>query len=121
MIKQVVIQQFGGWWRLSLDQWIGLCQRAALTGEGYDLSEWAPQLKRKPAVIAATRYEGGRWDYHSTREDVLYVEPLDWTRADFERQLQEIDAMFLAPAMAKLGAFERALDAREPTQEAHDA
>jgi hypothetical protein len=82
----IYVGQFDYFWKLSEREWLELCTACA-DGAGYDLAAYR-QLKHKPRFLV--RNENGRSGYWSTRQDVIYVEPLDWYAEDFAEHLADI-------------------------------
>lgn len=84
---KIYVGQFDAFWSLSYGQWVDLCRRCA-AGETYDLSSFR-KLKTKPKCIHRIRDD---WcsGYINDREDVIYVEPLDWYDTDFKEHLNDV-------------------------------
>jgi hypothetical protein len=88
---QVYVEQYGYWWKLSLDQWKQIIQ-GAIKGDGYELPQSA-QLKIRPRTVGATEYGGETPSYFSRREDVVIYSPLDWDTEDFKFALEELQTL----------------------------
>jgi hypothetical protein len=87
MPKYVYVGQFGFCWRLTVEQWRALCEAGA-RGEGYNLEPYR-ELKRFPRGIWLDRETGRR---SSTRNDILYYEPLDWEPDWFQSALEDLES-----------------------------
>lgn len=84
----VYIGQFDVFWKLTEREWFDVCSAGA-SGRGYDLSQYR-RLKRRPRFIVRNEDRRGYW---SKRQDVRYVEPLDWYPEDFTENLADIEAL----------------------------
>lgn len=75
------MQQYGGWWKLSLEQWHALCDNGA-RGNGHMLPAGG-LLKRRPAAVGKTDYGEGRISYYAKNKTTRFYEPLDWKPEDY--------------------------------------
>lgn len=83
MIKAVIVEQYGYFWKLTPDEWREIL-KAGVNG-GYELPRHR-QLKRKPSYVG--RMER---DYFSARNDIPLKTPLDWTPDDFAEALADMN------------------------------
>lgn len=79
----IYVANMGGFWRLTLAQWIIGVLTPGAAGEGYDLTPY--QQIAKPRWIRKS--DTGR--FYTMRGDVRFYEPLDWTPEQFREQLEE--------------------------------
>lgn len=84
--RLVYVQQFGGFWSLSVPAWIGCCRRGA-AGLGYDLDAAGKRLSGKPKGIRKNSNRPGFW---SARSDARFVQPLDWAASDYVEEIENI-------------------------------
>jgi len=85
----IYVGQFGTVWKLRREEWLAIC-KAAADGWGYDLSPFRA-LKRPPRWLV--RDEEWLDCFWSPRDDVVYVEPLDWEPEDFAEHLESLRSM----------------------------
>ena len=82
----VYIEQFGGYWKLSDEQWIALLVEGA-AGHGHMLPE-AQQLAGRPKFIRSDRYGDDRSSLYCI-DDHRFHQPLDWDETTYADQLAE--------------------------------
>jgi hypothetical protein len=91
MIRSIFVVQYGGWWKLTPDEWTQIC-RDGMTGDGYMLPRHRTITRRSPLVGATDYNDGeGRTSYYPLRDDVLVYTPLDWEPEEFGEALKELD------------------------------
>lgn len=93
MTPRVYITQYGGWWSCSWATWREFVRAMVMHGDdGYDLSNFPglKQLAGKPASIYVYRNDRGGRPSYSTPPGSRLVQPLDWTRDDWESEAQEL-------------------------------
>lgn len=88
MITAIYVEQYDGWWRLSIDEWKAICKEGA-KGGGHTLPK--TMLKHRPRFIKldGTLGEHGR-SYWTPRKDILLYHPLDWEKEEYQSALQEL-------------------------------
>lgn len=79
----IYVTNMGGFWRLTLAQWIIGVLTPGSRGEGFDLTPY--QEIPKPRWIRLD--DSGR--YFPMRGDVRFYAPLDWEPEEFRKQLEE--------------------------------
>ena len=77
--RVVYIYQYGAWWSATQKQWQDTVI-SAISEDGYDLDATTKRLKRKPASVLGNKEDG------FMAKNGIVVNPIDWTRHDWERQ-----------------------------------
>lgn len=83
----IYVQQFGGFWRLSEAEWRGVLA-SGIAGEGHVLPERG-MLRSRPRGIHRDADGPGYW---TSRNDILFHQPLDWEPDDYREALEELEA-----------------------------
>ena len=94
MSGAIYVGQFGYVWKLRTEQWIEIC-KAGIDGWTYDLTPFR-RLRRAPKWLL--RDEECHGCFSPTRNDVVYVEPLDWEPEDFAEHLESLQSTGFANA-----------------------
>jgi hypothetical protein len=102
MVRVIYVEQYGGWWKLSPDQWRELCERGA-AGNGHMLPDKA-SLRRRSPLVGETNYNDGmgKKTYYPLRTYVLVYSPLDWESEDYQDALQELELGMRCTAQQKV-------------------
>lgn len=87
--RYVYVEQFGGWWRLTTDEWRAVLEKGSAS-QGYDLSQYR-ELAGRPSCIRTGMTASDLWIDHPRH---LFYQPLDWQPEQHEdalRKLNEIE------------------------------
>jgi hypothetical protein len=95
MIKAVYVEQFGGWWKFTPDQWRALLLEGIETG-GHVIQ--TKELAARPRKIHKFQHEGGRASYYCGDENVLIYSALDWEEAAYRAALEKLDNLLKSAA-----------------------
>ena len=95
-IRRVYLEQFGGWWSLTPEQWLDLVTTTLLDWSsdkaGYSLPDDG-LLRYRPNGVR--KYPFGDSHYYSTDPAIRVVQPLNWHRADFDHEQTEMQQLIL--------------------------
>lgn len=86
-MTHVYVENFGGFWKLSLEEWKAICQQGA-AGEGYQLDP-CKQLRNRPRWVRRSA-DTNHAHYWSADPDKKFVRPLDWSREEFQKELNTL-------------------------------
>ena len=87
----IYAQQYGGWWKMTADEWRKVLLEGIET-ETHELPRNC-QMKRRSRLVGATSYESGEGhtSYYPLADDILVYSPLDWEEWDYREALKELD------------------------------
>lgn len=96
-IKAVYVEQYGAWWKLSLDEWRQILASGA-AGNGHTLPN-ERAMGRRSRLVGATDYGDGEGEtsYYPKADGILIYSPLDWWPEDYESALQELNDLQGSP------------------------
>ena len=96
-MRRVYVENMGSFWSLSQSDWLELCHHCA-NGNSYDLDDprWRTnRLSRAPRGIGRFRSRDGELSqWTQTANDVIFRQPLDWEKDDFQNEIENLSEVF---------------------------